>query len=214
MRRPGSKVFERRPLAGPFRFHRAPGRRAVAEWQLPQGGGRPRGSNKNGPRGPFFVPAIGGAKDVVTTRLELIRLLEPVVEAAGYELVEIEFSPASARALLRVYIDRTDGEHVTVDDCAAASRAMSALLDANDPIERAYELEVSSPGFDRPLRTRGHFERFAGGEAKVELLEPVEGRKRFRGRLVAVEGDELLMEVDGRPWRLPLGLVTKARLVA
>ena len=147
-------------------------------------------------------------------KAELIRLLEPAIAAAGYELVEIEFSPASGRALLRVYIDRTDGEYVTVDDCAKVSAAVSQVLDATDPIERAYDLEVSSPGFDRPLRTRGHFERFLGSEARVELDGPIDGRKRFRGRLVALEGDELVMEVDGRPWRLPLAQIHKARLVA
>jgi len=150
----------------------------------------------------------------VVTRDQLIRQLEPVIESAGFELVELEFSPVSRRALLRVFIDRTDGEHVTLDDCERASRAVSAVLDAADPIERAYELEVSSPGFDRPLRTREHFERFLGSEARVELGAPVDGRKRFRGLLKAVEGDELLMEVDGREWRLPLGQVEKARLVA
>jgi ribosome maturation factor RimP len=147
-------------------------------------------------------------------RTELLRLLEPVVEAAGYELVEIEFTPASRRALLRLYIDRSDGEHVTLDDCGMVSAAVSAVLDASDPIERAYELEVSSPGFDRPLRTKGHFERYLGKEARVELALPLEGRKRFRGRLVALEGEELVMEVDGRMWRLPLGQINKARLVA
>lgn len=150
----------------------------------------------------------------MATRTDMLRLLEPVVETAGYELVEIEFSPASQRALLRLYIDRRDGGHVTLDDCESVSRAVSALLDASDPIERAYELEVSSPGFDRPLRTRGHFEHFLGDEARVELALPLEGRKRFRGRLVALEGDELVMEVDGRTWRLPLGQINKARLVA
>ena len=150
----------------------------------------------------------------MVTRDQLIRQLEPVIESAGFELVELEFSPVSRRALLRVFIDRTDGEHVTLDDCERASRAVSAVLDAADPIERAYELEVSSPGFDRPLRTREHFERFLGSEARVELGAPVDGRKRFRGLLKAVEGDELLMEVDGREWRLPLGQVEKARLVA
>ena len=150
----------------------------------------------------------------MTTREALIGLLEPAVATVGYELVEIEFSPASRRALLRVYVDRTDGEHVTLDDCARASRVISAVLAAADPIERAYELEVSSPGFDRPLRTRAHFERFLGGEARVELVVPVDGRKRFRGRLVALDGEQLVMEVDGREWRLPLGSVHKARLVA
>jgi ribosome maturation factor RimP len=147
-------------------------------------------------------------------KAQLLRLLEPAVAAAGYELVELEFSPASRRALLRVYIDRTDGGLVSVEDCAQASRVIGGVLDAADPIERAYELEVSSPGFERPLRTRGHFERFLGQEARVELDAPLEGRRRFRGRLVALDGDELEMEVDGRRWRLPLGQIHKARLVA
>jgi ribosome maturation factor RimP len=147
-------------------------------------------------------------------KARLIRLLEPAIEAAGYELVELEFSPASRRALLRVYIDRTDGERVTVDDCAEVSRTVSAVMDTADPIERAYELEVSSPGFDRPLRKRAHFERFLGSEVRLELAAPLEGRKRFKGQLVAVEGEELIMEVDGRTWRLPLVQIDKARLVA
>jgi len=150
----------------------------------------------------------------VTTKAELLGLLEPVVAAAGYELLEIEFSPASRRALLRLFIDRTDGTHVTLDDCERVSRAVSAVLDAADPIERAFELEVSSPGFDRPLRTRAHFERFLGSEARVELDVPVEGRRRFRGLLKALVEEDLVMEVDGREWRLPLGRIGKARLVA
>ena len=150
----------------------------------------------------------------MATKDQLIGQLEPVIAAAGFELLELEFSPASRRALLRIFIDRTDGGQVTLDDCERASRATSAYLDATDPIERAYELEVSSPGFDRPLRKREHFERFLGSEARVELGAPLEGRKRFRGLLKAVEGDELLMEVDGRTWRLPLGQLDKARLVA
>ncbi len=145
---------------------------------------------------------------------ELIKLLEPVVEGSGYELVELEFAPASRRALLRVYIDRKDGQHVMLEDCERTSRAISAFLDATDPIDRAYELEVSSPGFDRPLRTRQHFERYLGSEAKLEMAVPVEGRGRFRGRLVALQDDDLMMEVDGREWRLPLGQIAKARLVA
>jgi len=175
-----------------------------------------------GPEAHFLFPrrqpgpptAGEGSAAGVTTRAELLRILEPAVDACGYELVEVEFSPASKRALLRVYVDRTDGEHVTLDDCEKVSRALGTLLDATDPIERAYALEVSSPGFDRPLRTRAHFERFLGSEARVELDAPLEGRRRFRGRLKRLEGEELLMEVDGREWRLPLVRIGKARLVA
>jgi len=147
-------------------------------------------------------------------KAQLIRLLEPPARAAGYELVEIEFSPAAGRALLRIFIDRTDGGQVTIDDCAQASRIVGATLDSADPIGRAYDLEVSSPGFDRPLRTRAHFERFLGSEARVELAAAVEGRKRFRGKLVALVGEELVIDVDGREWRLPLAQLHKARLVA
>jgi ribosome maturation factor RimP len=147
-------------------------------------------------------------------KAQLMSLLEPAVESAGYELVELEYSPAGKRALLRLYIDRADGGNVTLDDCSAVSAVASDVLEVTDPIERAYELEVSSPGFDRPLRTRAHFERFLGQEARVELSDAVEGRKKFRGRLVALDGDQLVIEVDRREWRLPLQLVHKARLVA
>lgn len=163
---------------------------------------------------PIFCSRLERAgRGVDGMRQALLGLLEPVVERAGFELVELEFSPASRRALLRVYIDRTDGAPVTLDDCERASRAMEQVLDAADPIGREYELEVSSPGFDRPLRTAGHFARFAGSEARVELQRPLEGRRRFRGRLVSADAETVVMEVDGREWRLPMADMGKARLV-
>ena len=146
-------------------------------------------------------------------RGRLIGLLEPVVAGLGYELVELEFSPASSRALVRLYIDRTDGAPVQLVDCERASDAVGKVLDAEDPIEREYQLEVSSPGFDRPLRTAAHFARFAGSEAKIELREPQDGRRRFRGRLGAVEDGLVSIEVDRREWKLPLAGISKARLV-
>jgi ribosome maturation factor RimP len=146
-------------------------------------------------------------------RGRLIGLLEPVVAGLGYELVELEFSPASGRALVRLYIDRTDGAPVQLDDCERASHAVGKVLDAEDPIEREYQLEVSSPGFDRPLRTAAHFARFAGSEAKIELKEPQDGRRRFRGRLGLIEDGMVSIEVDRREWKLPLAGISKARLV-
>ncbi len=146
-------------------------------------------------------------------RGRLIGLLEPVLAGLGYELVELEFSPASSRALVRLYIDRTDGAPVQLDDCERASHAVGKVLDAEDPIEREYQLEVSSPGFDRPLRTAAHFARFAGSEAKIELKEPQDGRRRFRGRLGLVEDGMVSIEVDRREWKLPLAGISKARLV-
>ncbi|MGH8135631.1 MAG: ribosome maturation factor RimP [Steroidobacteraceae bacterium] len=146
-------------------------------------------------------------------RNRLLGLLEPVVAGLGYELLEIEFSPASSRALVRLYIDRTDGAPVALEDCERASHAVGKVLDAEDPIEREYQLEVSSPGFDRPLRTAAHFARFAGSEVRIELTEPIEGRRRFRGRLGPVEDERVSIEVDRREWKLPLAGISKARLV-
>lgn len=143
----------------------------------------------------------------------LFGLLEPVAAGLGYELLEVEFSSAGRGSLVRVYIDRTDGGGVSLDDCERASRAIGAVLDAEDPIGHEYQLEVSSPGFDRPLRTAAHFVRFAGSEARIELAAPVEGRRRFRGRLGPVEDGNVTIVVDRREWKLPLAGISKARLV-
>ncbi len=144
---------------------------------------------------------------------KLLGLLEPVVGGLGYELVEIEFGSSGRSSLVRVYIDRTDGGGVGLDDCERASRAIGAVLDAEEPIGHDYQLEVSSPGFDRPLRTAAHFARFAGSEAKIELAAPIDGRRRFRGRLGAVVEGMVAIEVDRKVWKLPLSGISKARLV-
>ncbi|MGH8251408.1 MAG: ribosome maturation factor RimP [Steroidobacteraceae bacterium] len=143
----------------------------------------------------------------------LFGLLEPVVAGLGYELLEIEFGSAGRSALVRVYIDRTDGGGIGLDDCERASRAIAAVLGVEDPIGHEYQLEVSSPGFDRPLRTAAHFARFAGSEARIELATPIEGRRRFRGRLGQIEDGTVTIEVDRREWKLPLAGISKARLV-
>ena len=143
----------------------------------------------------------------------LIDLLEPVAAGLGYELIEIEFSSAGRNSVVRVYIDRTDGEGVGLDDCERASRAIGAVLEAEDPIGHEYQLEVSSPGFDRPLRTAAHFARFAGSEARIELAAPIEGRRRFRGTLGPIADGNVTIEVDRREWKLPLAGISKARLV-
>lgn len=143
----------------------------------------------------------------------LYGLLEPVAAGLGYELIDVEWSSAGKSAVLRAYIDRTDGSGVGLDDCERASRAIGAVLDAEDPIGHEYRLEVSSPGFDRPLRKASHFARFAGSEARIELAEPIEGRRRFRGRLGGVDDGNVTIEVDRREWKLPLAGISKARLV-
>ena len=116
-------------------------------------------------------------------RDQLGELLAPVVADLGYELWELEFAPRAGGGLLRLYIDSDVG--ISLDDCERVSRAVSETLDAADPIPGHYTLEVSSPGLDRVLRTQAHFERFAGERVKLEMMQPVEGRKRFSGRLVS-----------------------------
>jgi ribosome maturation factor RimP len=143
----------------------------------------------------------------------LIDLLEPVAAGLGYELIEIEFSSVGRNSVVRVYIDRTDGDGVGLDDCERVSRAIGAVLEAEDPIGHEYQLEVSSPGFDRPLRTAAHFARFAGSEARIELAAPIEGRRRFRGLLGPFADGNVTIEVDRREWKLPLAGISKARLV-
>jgi len=146
-------------------------------------------------------------------REALIRLLEPVVTGAGYELVELETGQSGQRPLVRVFIDRLDGEPVGLDDCERASHAVEVVLDGEDPIQGPYQLEVSSPGFDRPLRTPEHFRVQCGHEVRIEMKAPQQGRRRFRGLLKALADDEVVIEVDGREWRLPLDGIHKARLV-
>ena len=141
-------------------------------------------------------------------RETLLKILEPSIEALGYEVVELEFHGG----VLRLYIDRRAGG-VTLGDCERVSRQVSAVLDVEDPIPAAYTLEVSSPGLDRPLRKRSDFERFTGQKAKLELTLPLDGRRRFSGILRGVERDELLIEVDDTLFHLRLAHIGKARLV-
>jgi ribosome maturation factor RimP len=150
---------------------------------------------------------------LVTSLTErLISRLEPVVERAGFELVDLQFV-AGRNATLRLYIDRVDRQSgVDVDDCAAVSHEVSAALDADDPIPQAYSLEVSSPGFDRVLRTPAHFARFVGARVWVELLAAREGRKRYTGELLAVSGDGIELEVDRRQVLIGFAEIGKARL--
>lgn len=145
----------------------------------------------------------------------LVRLLEPPIEALGLELVEVEFAKSGRGGVLRIFIDRpaaADGAGVTVEDCAHVSHAVSEVLEIEDPIKGHYTLEVSSPGFDRILRKRSHFERFVGARVFVELKLPLDGRRRFVGPLLGVTDDEVVVDVDGRETRLPFERIQKARL--
>jgi ribosome maturation factor RimP len=143
-------------------------------------------------------------------RERLIGLVEPVLGRLGYELVELEYGAGRARAQLRLFIDAPAG--VGVEDCARVSRETSALLEAADPIPVAYTLEVSSPGFDRVLRTPAHFGRFLGSRVYAQLKEPRAGRRRYTGTLLGVEPAGITLEVDGEPVALAFEEIGKARL--
>ncbi len=144
-----------------------------------------------------------------------MRLLEPPIEALGLELLDLEFARAGRGGVLRIYIDRAGtaaDPNVTVDDCATVSHAVSQVLEIEDPIKGHYTLEVSSPGFDRILRKREHFERFLGERISVELKLPINGRRRFAGVLKSIAGDSIVIEVDRQAHELPLERIQKARL--
>ncbi len=139
--------------------------------------------------------------------------IEPSLKAMGYDLVRVQLMGART-AVLQIMADRIDGETMTVEDCAAISRHVSALLDVEDPISGAYDLEVSSPGIDRPLVKLADFERFAGFEAKVETTAPIDGRRRFRGKVTGVQDNEIEMTLlDGAEVRVPYERIEKAKLV-
>jgi ribosome maturation factor RimP len=150
----------------------------------------------------------GGGVDML--RDQLSELLRPVVHSLGYELWELEYAPRAGGGLLRVYIDSPNG--ISLDDCARVSHAVSDELDATDPIPGHYTLEVSSPGLDRVLRTSAQFARFQGERIKLEMSQPVDGRRRFLGRLLVVSEAEIVLEADGREVHLPIAGIHKARL--
>lgn len=147
-----------------------------------------------------------------TLRERLTGLIEPLIARLGYELVELEYGAGRGHAQLRVFIDAAAG--VGVGDCERVSREISALLDVEDPIPGAYTLEVSSPGFDRALRTPEHFGRFVGSRVFVELKEPRDGRRRYTGQLLAVDAGGITLTVDQQQVAVAFGEIGKARLAS
>ena len=141
----------------------------------------------------------------------LIDLLEPSIQGLGYELVDVEIH-SNRNGCLRLYIDRDSG--IGLDDCEIVSRQVSALLDVEDPISGQYELEVSSPGFERSLRTLEHFRRFVGAVVKIKLRLARKGRQNFKGLLVGVEDQDVLIEIDHETVRLTYLDIASAQLVS
>ena len=165
---------------------------------------------KVGHRPAFFIGRIERGMDQ-TTRIE--RLITPTIEAMGYDVVRVSISGGRLSARLQVMAERKDRAPMHVDDCAEISRTISAVLDVDDPIESAYTLEVSSPGLDRPLTRPADFERFKGYEARIESTRPIEGRRKFKGRLEGLDGETIRTRCDGAELGVPLAAVAKAKLV-
>ncbi|MBE0470282.1 MAG: ribosome maturation factor RimP [Methyloprofundus sp.] len=140
----------------------------------------------------------------------LLKLIEPVVEGLGYECVGIEYNAHPKHGLLRIFIDREQG--VGMEDCAAVSHQVSGVLDVEDPIAGEYNLEVSSPGMERPLFKIEQFEQFIGHTAKVNLFKPVEGRRNITGLIEKVEDGKVYLQQDGQVYVVLFQAMSKARL--
>lgn len=138
-------------------------------------------------------------------------LIAPTVDSLGYQLVGIEYLNQGKHSLLRIYIDSEAG--ITVDDCSRVSHQVAGLLDVEDVVKGHYNLEISSPGLDRPIFTIDQFKRFIGHIIKIQLLTPLDGRHKFRGQLRAVKNDVVIIDVDGTEFVLPVNNITKANIV-
>ncbi|MHA1113626.1 MAG: ribosome maturation factor RimP [Alphaproteobacteria bacterium] len=145
-----------------------------------------------------------------TARIE--KIIGPSITAMGYGIVRVDLAGDRHR-VLQIMVERDDGATMTVDDCSKISRAVSALLDVDDPIAGAYSLEVSSPGIDRPLVKAGDFERFAGFEVRVETLAPIAGRRRFTGRLEGLDGETVRVRLADDTVDIPLTEIGRAKLI-
>ena len=140
------------------------------------------------------------------------QLIEPSLAAMGYRVVRVVLT-SGRRTTLQVMAERVDEMPMTVDDCAMISQSVSALLDVADPIPGAYTLEISSPGLDRPLTRAEDYVRFSGYEVRIELNTSVEGRKRFRGRLLGTADGQARLATEAGELRLPLAAIAKAKLI-
>ena len=141
---------------------------------------------------------------------ELVKLLQPVTEGLGYEFVGLEYLPSGKHSVLRIYIDHENG--ISVDDCERVSHQVSGVLEVEDPIRGQYTLEVSSPGLDRPLFTREHYERFLGQRATVRTDVPLDGRRKFTGILKSIDDNVLTIDIDGEMVAINLAQIAKAKL--
>jgi ribosome maturation factor RimP len=150
----------------------------------------------------------------ISSSTDLASLIAPTLGALGFELVQVRLM-GGGRPTLQIVAEPIDHARVmTVDDCAAISHAVSAVLDVADPIPQTYRLEVSSPGIERPLVTEEHFRRFLGQRARIETDQPLGGRRRFTGTIGRCDGAAVTIEAEDGPATIPLAAIRRARLVA
>ena len=167
----------------------------------------------NGPRARFFVFGHMTNSLIAKTAMDqrIAEIINPVIEDMGFELVRIRLMGGQTKTL-QIMADKPNGG-IEVDDCADISTAISAVMDVEDPITDAYTLEVSSPGIDRPLTRLKDFETFEGYEVKLETADMIDGRRRFRGELAGVEGDEVLINVEEGTIGLEFDWLSEAKLI-
>ena len=167
----------------------------------------------HGPRARFFVLGQMTNSLIAKTAMDqrIAEIINPVIEDMGFELVRIRLMGGQTKTL-QIMADRPTGG-IEVDDCADISTAVSAIMDVEDPITDPYTLEVSSPGIDRPLTRLKDFETFEGYEVKLETADMIDGRRRFRGELAGVEGDEVLINVEEGTIGLEFTWLSEAKLV-
>jgi ribosome maturation factor RimP len=141
----------------------------------------------------------------------LVDLIEPIIVGLGYECVGIDYNPHPKHGLLRIYIDSEKG--ILVEDCTKVSHQISGILDVEDPIQGEYQLEVSSPGADRPFFKISQFEPFKGSTVSIHLYKAIAGRRKIIGLIDSVEGDVLMVKETDQIFEIPFGAMSKARLV-
>ena len=143
--------------------------------------------------------------------MKLNDLIKSAIEKMGYELTDIEIKTQGREQLISIFIDNLTG--INIEDCEIVSRQISLLLDVENPISGKYILEVSSPGLDRKLTKLNHFKRFMGNELRIKLLRSIDGRRNFRGKLLAANKESIKVQVDDQLYKLPIDLIEIARLV-
>jgi ribosome maturation factor RimP len=143
--------------------------------------------------------------------LKIEELITPTIHSLGYDLVRVQILDEGTKTL-QIMVDRLDEANLTIDDCSIISKEISIIIDINDPIGENYLLEVSSPGIDRPLLRFKDFEKYAGFHARIDMNIALEGRKKFKGKLTGIEGDNIRIKVKEETYLLPFSKIEKAKL--